>query len=482
MTGALFLLLSTFCGAIAAAACLTRTNGRLLPLAFGPVLGAGTSSLVFFLLNWSGLASPASVWASQASLMAAALLLLRMRWRLAERMETAAPAANLVTWVLRGAVALSVLLLVMDIAATTEGTPDGDWDAFAIWNMRARFLAAGPSAWREAMTPGVNAGLTGASHPGYPLLVSGWIGMAWMVNGAADPAVAAWAGAFFSLSAVALLFAALRRLCGEWSALLAVLVLLATEAFRSQAASQCADIPLSLCVLGATACAAIALRQDDPGAWLLAGFCTGLAPWTKNEGWPFALAAAALVLFVAARSAPLFLAGVVPPAAITLLFKSLVPPGTESAFPSSAAEAFARLGDPGRWGVVIGSYAKQIWEMGFPLQHPLLLLALLAWALRPAPHERRKRTFVLAWPPLALGAASFALLLVTSADIAWHTSTSVARLIIQPWPAFLLIAFCLLRKPEESLPMAVADMRAPAEPQDPPAVRPRRQPARRAKG
>lgn len=482
MTGLLFLCLSVACGVAIAAACLTRTAGRLLPVALGTALGAGISSLVFFLLTWSGFANPALIWASHAILLAAACLMVRRRWATSSLAEEVAPAAGLVTWALRCAFALSMLLMVMDIVSTTEAAPDGEWDAFAIWNVRARFLSAGAPAWRNAIAPGINAGLTGASHPGYPLLLSGWIGMAWMVNGTPDPVVPACAGGLFSVSVVALLFAALRRLRGEWSALLGALVLMATEAFRSQTASQYADIPLALYVLGATACAAFAIRHDHRGAWLLAGLAAGLAPWTKNEGWPFALAAAAVALPLAGRRAAPFLAGYLPPVAITLLFKSIIQPGTEQAFPSSTAQVFERVAEPGRWATVIGAYATQIWQMGFPLQHPLLMLALLAWALRRAPWDQARRSIPLAIPLAALSAAAFGLLLVTSADIVWHTSTSVARLIIQPWPALLLLFFCALRRPEESLLTVVSGTPAPAEPRDPPETPPRRQPGRRAKG
>jgi hypothetical protein len=480
MTGILFLSLSTLSGALFAGAALGGGN-RLLAAALGPALGAGVSSLCFFLLLWSGVAAPAVVWTAQTGLLGlAAFLWWRGRAPAAE--SPASTSAGFALWTLRAAVLLSVALLVMDISATTAATPDGDWDAFAIWNLRARFLAAGPPAWEGAIGAGTNAGLTGASHPGYPLLLSGWIGMSWMVNGSNDPSVAAVAGGLLVVATVLLLFAALRALRGEWSGLLAVLLLLATEAFRSQTGSQYADIPLSLFVLAATALFALALRADTPALWALGGFTAGLAAWTKNEGWPFALCALLIPLLLRRSRILPSLAGFLPPLAVTLLFKTLTPAGSESAFPATFADAFQRLAQAGRWGTVLGSYLANIGIMGFWYAHPLLLLVILAFALRFSRRQPRSEIALLAAPPLALAAAAFGILLVTTADLAWHTSTSVARLIIQPWPALLLLVFCLLNRPEDSLPTAAAATATPDAPPDRLETPPRRQPGRRAKG
>jgi hypothetical protein len=46
----------------------------------------------------------------------------------------------------------------------TRARPDGGWDAWAIWNLRAKFLAGGDGDWREALSERFD-------HGDYPLLV-----------------------------------------------------------------------------------------------------------------------------------------------------------------------------------------------------------------------------------------------------------------------------------------------------------------------
>jgi hypothetical protein len=296
-----------------------------------------------------------------------------------------------------------------------------------------------------------------------------------------DTMVPAAAGALFVLSCLGTLFAAVRRVRGEWSAWAALLLLLATEAFRSQTAGQYADIPLSLLVLGATALLAIAATEDHSKTWLIAGLLAGLTPWTKNEGWPFVLASAMAAWWLGKRRSLLWLAGAAAPVALTLSLKALAVSGSEAPFPSSAGEIFSRLAEGARWGTVAGSYAGEIAGMGFLYAHPLVLLALVAWALRFRAKSEWQPLLPLLIPPLALSFAAAGVLLVTSADLAWHTSTSVGRLILQPWPAWLFLTFLLLKRPEDYLPLAPAAA-APAVPADPPGTPPRRPPARRAKG
>lgn len=456
MLGLLFVLLTSVAGAFLAKAAMGRGQAWSVARMLGPGIGAGVASLAFFLLRWSGIANAAVVWSIAVVMLTAGVV----AWR---RTEPAAGGREAVAvkprsewiWVARIAVILSLALLVGDAMTAYAASPDGDWDAFSIWDLRARFMAAEGSSWVAAARPGINAGLAGASHPGYPLLLSGWIGMAWMADGEMESVVPGTVSVLFALIAAGVLFAGMRELRGEWSALLAVLVLVSPEAFRSQAGAQCADIALSLYLLMWTVLTAIWLRdRDQRGLLALAGLTAGLAPWTKNEGWPFALAAVAVTCWLARRGGILaFLAGFVPPAVVTILFKTMVATGSEGVYPPTIAVAFERFSDFDRWAAVIGAYWRHGIEMGVAYAHPLVLLVLIGWALKPVVKAERGEVAWLALPALAMAAAEFLMLVATSADIRWHTGTSVPRLLIQPWPALLVVVFCLLRRPEDSLPV-----------------------------
>jgi hypothetical protein len=73
------------------------------------------------------------------------------------------------------------LLLVMLLAIATfvmsgfwQTNPHGNWDAWAIWNLRARFLIHGGNVAQRAWSPALIS-----SHPEYPLLVSGFVARCW---------------------------------------------------------------------------------------------------------------------------------------------------------------------------------------------------------------------------------------------------------------------------------------------------------------
>src|SRR5437660_12884048 len=66
---------------------------------------------------------------------------------------------------------LIVFLILVAATATTfvffaMKSPHGYWDAYAIWNLHARFLERGGAHWADFFTTQI-----GWSHPDYPLLV-----------------------------------------------------------------------------------------------------------------------------------------------------------------------------------------------------------------------------------------------------------------------------------------------------------------------
>ena len=102
---------------------------------------------------------------------------------------------------------------------------------------------------------------------------------------------------WFTFAAVGLLAAGVCRLRSRNQGLLAGAVLLGTKAFVMLGAAQYADVPLAFFILATVLLLGLddAAEQSSPGLVLLAGFCAGLAAWTKNEGLLF------LVVMLAAR-------------------------------------------------------------------------------------------------------------------------------------------------------------------------------------
>jgi hypothetical protein len=437
--------------------------GALLEIALGTGVGIGIVSIVFFALLWAGVTGRAVLLAAEA-VMAACGVWLAIRRPAAKSEPGPAAQPPLLTktsgwiWLLRAAAVLVVLFFALDAARSIEADPHGGWDAFTIWNVKAKYLAGGPLTWRNVLSPvaGPRAALFGANHPGYPLLLPSAVASAWSMQGETASFTPGALSLLFAFATAAMLGGAVAWMRGEAAGLLALLLLLASEGFASQAGSQNADIPLSLYLLATLALIALAVDRGWPsGTLLLAGLCCGLAAWTKNEGLPFAILAVAAVAWNGGRKAAVWMAlGAVPAVALLAAFKILLVHDTEGLFPKTLGQALADAANVSRWMKIAGSFMQSIWRMGTPWAHPVLLVAILAAALGLAPRTRVRQQMWLAIPVVGLLAADFLIYLITAADLTWQLSTSNLRLIVQVWPALLLLAFLVIAPP--ALPAASA--------------------------
>ncbi len=446
MTGWISLLASALAGywflqalGIAGSAAPGRL-GLVLRACLGAGLGLGLSSCIFSVLLWAGWGTPPAVLAANLALAAAALLLRRRG--ASQQPPAQGPRAGSLLWVLRAAGAATIALLVVSWAVTTEASPHGDWDAFWIWNLRAKFLAGGQASWHHAVSAHWGRVQLGATHPDYPLLLSGLVAQLWMLSGGMDPWHAAAVSLLFALLTAGLLLAALAWLRQEALGWLAVLLLVSSELFASQVAAQYADIPLAFYMLGCAVMLSAAGREPESGApWLAAGAYAGPAAWTKHEGIVFFLLALGWTAW-RRRARPLlhFLLGAAPGIALLGVFKLFIAPLSVGFFPSRLGEALAKLADPARWGMIARSYAQALWDMGPWWAHPIALVLLCLWAAGWAEKQRRKDAWVLLLPAGML-AADFLVYLITTADLGWHLGTSCNRLWLQVWPTLLFGAF-----------------------------------------
>lgn len=420
----------------------------LVEIALGALFGPGLASVLYFALLVIGFANAATVIGMSAVLLAGSALLF---WRTAPPNPTpsALPKASFPwTWALWIAVAAGAVFFVLDFQTASAANPAGEWDAMSIWNLRAHYLASGPDLWRRAVSAEIGGNMGGAAHPGYPLFLSGFIGLQWTASGAFDDAVPIAASLLFALAALILLGAGLASRRSVALGLLAWLVLLASEVFASQAASQYSDLLQGLAFLAALVLLDAAWDSKDPHVIAAAGLAIGLSCWIKNEGLPFTLAALAIAAW---RFWPRVIwlgIGALPGLLATLVLKLFIAHGSEAVFPHTMSEALQKIAGAGRWWQAALGFAKAVYDAGNLWTHPVLLAALLALALRFLPRAEWRDRMWLAIPIAATAAAEYGLYLVTTADLDWHISTSVSRLVAQLWPSLIWMFFMLLRAPE----------------------------------
>ncbi len=444
MISILILLLAAAAGCLALAATtgLIRVRphwaGWLVLLGTGTLIGFGASSLLFtFICAWLGQTVWILIGLEVAAVGAAMIVFSRQPAVAADAPRDTPSAPPLYPFVLFGILLLTLLLATTGFYSGWDNNPQGNWDAWSIWNLRAKFMAGDADIARRAWSPQLVE-----THPEYPLLLSGLVASAWKASGSVSPAAPIAAGYLFFLSLVSIGAGGFTLLRGRTLGLLFGIVLIACPAMLHEVAVQYADVPLAAYFLGAV----LLLLLDRPA---LAGVLAAMAAWTKQEGQLFFLIFVVLLLLLRRRQVLRVLAGAALPLLLVVLFQVFMAP-------HGATPVLAHLSDLSRWGTIAAAFFRQFWDLGAGWLHPILPVLVLGLVLR---LDRRQNTSVLLAGLLVLGllAGYFVVYLTSSNDLTWYLSTSLNRLFVQVWPLMLLTAFLALRRPEELANLETTD-------------------------
>ncbi len=415
-------------------------------LSFG--FGLGIFSIIFFFARVFGITNVVALDLTVFAILLASFFFLRSRVKTTVTAPETFDGPNWLHRLLTASFVIALCAAVYAAILRTLAHPRGDgWDAFAIWNLHARFLFLGGAHWRDGFSP-----LIPWSHPDYPLLLPAAIAHFWTFLGYDAPAVPAVIGSAFTFATVALLLSSLSIHRGALPAMLGGLTLLATPSFIAVGTSQYADIPLSFFVLATIVLLRLHDAQHSPGPLALAGVGAGFAAWTKNEGILFV---AAIVLARSllvrpdnslqrqsrpnAHLAPLLLT-VLPIFLLIAYFKHFVsPPGDLFSDPPTMLH---KLLDPLRYWIILKWFTKEFFRFGHWLliPFPLLMPAYYFFTREETSgQDLRDRASTLA---LALTFAGYsAIYLITPYDLYWHLRFSLSRLFLQLWPSAIFLFF-----------------------------------------
>ena len=279
--------------------------------------------------------------------------------------------------------------------------------------------------------------------------------------GSYDTAVPIATAFLFFAATVALLVSCLALVRSLSAGLLAGLVLLTGAVYLQQPMSQFSDVPLAFYYLAALALISLAWLGEESRKRVLltlAGAAAASAAWTKNEGLLFLVVFAGCCALVewrfsgwkkAASRVLWLLLGMLPGLILVGWLKLLLAPVADpfvSRPIQSLSGGFAR--SERVWWVVRQAYK---WAVGFGsgVSHPLVVLAVLIVAVRFAVPRRNAGPVLILAGTLALVFGGYCLVSVGA-------YTPFDRFYSQLWPAFLLLAFLVLRPIEEMLPAPAA--------------------------
>lgn len=421
-----------------------------LVLSAGAGVGVGIASCLYFLVL--AMAGPnlvvlASVEGAAVFILVALAAITKPR----EKVLGFAPGVATPAY-LSGLVAAAGAIAVTSYIVAYLTKPHGEWDAWSIWNLRARFLFRGGQFWTDAFSTQIPW-----AHPDYPLLVPATAAMSWMLARGETTLAPGIVAFLFTFGVVGTLIATVGMLRGKTQSFIAGILLLGSASFLLIGTDQYADIPLSFFIL--TSLALLCLEDQHTASvrfGILAGVTAGLAAWTKNEGDLFVLAllvarAAALTFYSdrsgIARRLGSLVVGLIPPLAVVAFFKFRYAPSNEL-LSNAPRQVLAHLLDFGRWITVLQGFLIALLRVGGFLI-PIVLFLALYWYLIRFKVEPSVRASV-ATVIIAIGlmlAGDFGVYVLFPNDVAWQVNTSIERILIQVWPAALLAFFLAANVP-----------------------------------
>jgi hypothetical protein len=161
----------------------------------------------------------------------------------------------------------------------SQSHPFGEWDAWAIWNLKSKFILTAADRWSWIFDR-----LSWHTHPDYPLalpLMNSWIAA---INGGSlhpVPQMIAWA---FSLLTGVMVYAGLSHSGSRKAAFFASALICTHPYYSFLATSQYADIILAFYLLCAAIVSIHTLQSPSFRGCLLNGLFIGQLSFIKNEG------------------------------------------------------------------------------------------------------------------------------------------------------------------------------------------------------
>ncbi len=315
----------------------------------------------------------------------------------------------------------------------------GDYDAHAIWNLRARFIYRTGADWLVSFSPD----LYWKFHTDYPLLIPLNTVWAWRFLGGEVMRVPAIQAMLFTSGLIGLLFFSVYILRGLGSASLSTLILLSTPMFAKLGSFQTADIPLTYFLLATLSLLFMYSKVKSTGILILAGLMAGLAAWTKNEGFLFAvvvLGVGGLLTLLRKTSIRELLAlvgGAGFPIAVTGYFKIFI--GTSNDL-LSKVELFTKIIDPSRYITIFRMLISGLISLGEWPFSIVIVLIIYMLVMRSQLRSDERPGILIVLSLLILQLIGYLLVyLLTPHPLEWHLTYSLERLLLHFLPGILFL-------------------------------------------
>ncbi len=359
-----------------------------------------------------------------------------------------------------------VLLIISSVSFGLKSfleMPYGTFDVRIVWNYRARWLFKGGDQWKFAFYSPVARDAKYEDDRGhaadYPLLITGSVYRGWEISGNDRVAVPILIAGMFTFAAYMLLYASLALLRNRNQGYLAVLLMLVSTQFLHLGTDQYGDVPLAFFILSTVALFALKDRYPDMSLYtlILAGFTASCAAWTKNEGLMF-FALVVVIRFIGqirekdwsklAKESVYFFLGMLPIMGTLIYFKIQFAPRNDMINIPTLKKTALHLLDIDRYIVVLKAVIGRIFTFNDGI---VVLLAVYFLISGPDRSGNIKKHLLSHVTLLLLMMCGYAFAyVITPYELQWHIGSSLRRLFIQVWPAWVFLFFYNVRGPEQT--------------------------------
>jgi hypothetical protein len=323
--------------------------------------------------------------------------------------------------------------------------PHGKFDAWLMWNLKARLLFHGGTQWSYVFSKDLIL-----TSPDYPLLLSASIFRMWVIIGTDSIAVPIIIAGFFTFGSIFLILQGLSILRGQNHGYLAAIFMLIATQYLKLGTYQYADIPLAFFIL--TTILLLTLKEKYPLAafriMFLAGLTASCAAWTKNEGLLF-LALIILVLTIVniiikkqRRSIIeffFFLLGLTPILSTEMFFKLRFALPNDLFNLNNLSNIFSYLVQLDRYQQIFLKFAKKVFLFNDGIVFLMVVYLLFSGLDKDFFNRRTLSPLVTLLGLLFCG--YFLSFLISPYDLKWHLNSALYRLIIHIWPSWVFLFF-----------------------------------------
>lgn len=191
-------------------------------------------------------------------------------------------------------------LLLHAIQFLAKMHPYGEWDAWALYNMKTKFLIFSGSNWQAIFNE-----LHWYTQPDYPLLLPSINVFSYAVTNASLSSIPMTTGIVLAMLISWLMFGGLKQITHTTIAFLASFLLLANPFYIFQSTAQYADTLLAFYLLAGIISLKLTLVHFRKSSAWLTGLLLGFMTFSKNEGIVMSiLLIGCFMVYLLARKAP----------------------------------------------------------------------------------------------------------------------------------------------------------------------------------